>query len=234
MEMKVIDIKGLTFTYPDGRRALEDIDMEVFKRESLGIIGPNGAGKTTLLLHLNGILRGKGSVKMLGINMNDGNLKKIRREIGLVFQDPDSQLFCPTVFEDVAFGPLNLKLSPQEVTRRVSDALEKVGLSGFEERAPYHLSLGEKKKVALATVLSMDPQILLLDEPTSNLDPKARRELIKLLGDLKTTKIIAGHDLDLISKLCRRVILFNRGRKVAHGNASEILQNEELLRLNGL
>lgn len=234
MEMKVIDIKGLTFTYPDGRRALEDIDMEVFKRESLGIIGPNGAGKTTLLLHLNGILRGKGSVKMLGINMNDGNLKKIRREIGLVFQDPDSQLFCPTVFEDVAFGPLNLKLSPQEVTRRVSDALEKVGLSGFEERAPYHLSIGEKKKVALATVLSMDPQILLLDEPTSNLDPKARRELIRLLGDLKTTKIIAGHDLDLISKLCRRVILFNRGRKVAYGNTSEILQNEELLRLNGL
>ena len=234
MEMKVIDIKGLTFTYPDGRRALEDIDMEVFKRESLGIIGPNGAGKTTLLLHLNGILRGKGSVKMLGINMNDGNLKKIRREIGLVFQDPDSQLFCPTVFEDVAFGPLNLKLSPQEVTRRVSDALEKVGLSGFEERAPYHLSLGEKKKVALATVLSMDPQILLLDEPTSNLDPKARRELIKLLQNLKITKIIAGHDLDLISKLCRRVILFNRGRKVAYGNTSEILQNEELLRLNGL
>ena len=234
MEMKVIDIKGLTFTYPDGRRALEDIDMEVFKRESLGIIGPNGAGKTTLLLHLNGILRGKGSVKMLGINMNDGNLKKIRREIGLVFQDPDSQLFCPTVFEDVAFGPLNLKLSPQEVTRRVSDALERVGLSGFEERAPYHLSLGEKKKAALATVLSMDPQILLLDEPTSNLDPKARRELIRLLGDLKTTKIIAGHDLDLISKLCRRVILLNEGKKVANGGTSQILENQELLRLNGL
>ena len=234
MEMKVIDIKGLTFTYPDGRRALEDIDMEVFKRESLGIIGPNGAGKTTLLLHLNGILRGKGSVKMLGINMNDGNLKKIRREIGLVFQDPDSQLFCPTVFEDVAFGPLNLKLSPQEVTRRVSDALERVGLSGFEERAPYHLSLGEKKRVALATVLSMDPQILLLDEPTSNLDPKARRELIRLLGDLKTTKIIAGHDLDLISKLCRRVILLNEGKKVANGGTSQILENQELLRLNGL
>lgn len=234
MEMKVIDIKGLTFTYPDGRRVLEDIDMEVFKRESLGIIGPNGAGKTTLLLHLNGILRGKGSVKMLGINMNDGNLKKIRREIGLVFQDPDSQLFCPTVFEDVAFGPLNLKLSPQEVTRRVSDALERVGLSGFEERAPYHLSLGEKKRVALATVLSMDPQILLLDEPSSNLDPKARRELIRLLGDLKTTKIIAGHDLDLISKLCRRVILLNEGKKVANGGTSQILENQELLRLNGL
>ena len=234
MEMKVIDIKGLTFTYPDGRRALEDIDMEVFKRESLGIIGPNGAGKTTLLFHLNGILRGRGLVKVLGMNINNENLKEIRSKIGLVFQDPDSQLFCPTVFEDVAFGPLNLKLSPQEVTRRVSDALEKVGLSGFEERAPYHLSLGEKKKAALATVLSMDPQILLLDEPTSNLDPKARRELIRLLGDLKTTKIIAGHDLDLISKLCRRVILFNRGRKVAYGNTSEILQNEELLRLNGL
>ena len=234
MEMKVIDIKGLTFTYPDGRRALEDIDMEVFKRESLGIIGPNGAGKTTLLLHLNGILRGKGSVKMLGINMNDGNLKKIRREIGLVFQDPDSQLFCPTVFEDVAFGPLNLKLSPQEVTRRVSDALEKVGLSGFEERAPYHLSLGEKKKAALATVLSMHPQILLLDEPTSNLDPKARRELIKLLQNLQITKIIAGHDLDLISKLCDRVILLNRGEKVANGGTSQILENQGLLRLNGL
>lgn len=234
MEMKVIEIKDLTFVYPDGRKALQNINMEVFKDDSLGIIGPNGAGKTTLLLHLNGILRGKGSIVVSGINMNNENMREIRRRIGLVFQDPDSQLFCPTVFEDVAFGPLNLKLSHQEVKRRVADALGKVGLSGFEERSSHHLSLGEKKRVAIATVLSMDPQILILDEPTSNLDPKGRRELIKLLQDLKITKVIAGHDLDLILTICPRVILLNRGKKVANGSASEILENQELLRQNGL
>lgn len=231
---KVVEIKNLNFVYPDGKKALYDIDMAIYKGESVGIIGPNGAGKTTLLLHLNGVLRGKGTVKVLGMEVNDGNLRQIRSKVGLVFQDPDDQLFCPTVFDDVAFGPLNLRLPEDVVRSRVKEALQEVGLSGFERRSPHHLSFGEKKRISLATVLSMHPEVLVLDEPTSNLDPRARREQINLLKEIRITKIIAGHDLEMIFGLCGRIIILCGGRIVADGQTKEIIGDRELLEANGL
>lgn len=228
---EVIKVKDLEYTYPDGTQALRGIDLTVYKYESVGLIGPNGAGKSTLLLHLSGILKGRGEVDVLGSK----NLEEVRGKIGLVFQNPDDQLFSPTVFDDVAFGPFNMGLKEDEVKKRVGLALNDVGMSGFEERCPHHLSFGEKKRVCIATVLSMQPEILVLDEPSSNLDPRARRELIKLLQSLKITKIIATHDLDLVSILCNRVIFLNNGKKVAEGNSVEkILQDKDLLQLYGL
>lgn len=227
---EVIKIKDLKYTYPDGTQALRGIDLTVYKYESVGLIGPNGAGKSTLLLHLNGILKGSGEVEVL----DNKNLEEIRTKVGLVFQNPDEQLFSPTVFDDVAFGPFNMGLEEDEVKRRVRLALNDVGMSGFEERCPHHLSFGEKKRVAIATVLSMQPEILVLDEPSSNLDPRARRGLIKLLQSLKITKIIATHDLDLVSILCNRVIFLNNGKKVAAGSTNEILEDKELLLSYGL
>jgi len=227
---EVIKIKELEYTYPDGTCALRGIDLTVFEYESVGLIGPNGAGKSTLLLHLNGILRGKGKIEVLGSK----NLDEIRAKVGLVFQNPDEQLFSPTVFDDVAFGPFNIGLQEEVVKKRVKSALKDVDMIGFEGRCPHHLSFGEKKRIAIATVLSMQPEILVLDEPSSNLDPRARRELIKLLQSLKITKIIATHDLDLVSILCNRVIFLNKGKKVAEGNTNEILQDKNLLLSHGL
>jgi cobalt/nickel transport system ATP-binding protein len=227
---RVINIKDLEYTYPDGTLALKGIDIEVFEHDTVGIIGPNGAGKSTLLLHLNGILKGRGKIEVLG----SSRLGDIRSKIGMVFQDPDDQLFSPTVFDDVAFGPFNMRLPVDTVNQRVAHALKAVGLSGFEDRCPYHLSFGEKKRIAIATVLSMNPEILVMDEPSSNLDPGARRELIKLLQSLNITKVIATHDLELVSILCNKVILLNKGRKIIEGSPDNILQNEALLQLHGL
>ncbi|MCD6231925.1 ABC transporter ATP-binding protein [Candidatus Aerophobetes bacterium] len=232
---EVISIRNLEYIYPDGTKALEDINLDIFKDESVGLIGPNGAGKSSLLLHLNGILRGtKGAVKVLGMEIEDKNLAKIRQKVAIVFQEPDDQLFMPTVFDDVAFGPLNLGYSKEKVKERVKKALKKVRMEDYEDKCSHHLSLGEKRKVSIATVLSMDPEILILDEPTISLDPRARRELIEFLKELNMTKIIAGHDLELIVEICSRVVLLDEGKIITNGNPREVLRNRSLMELHGL
>jgi cobalt/nickel transport system ATP-binding protein len=234
MTRKIIEINNLHYTYPDGSRALAGITLDVFEGDSVGIIGSNGAGKSTFLLHLNGILRSNGAVRIKGMEMTDKNLPHIRSMVGLVFQDPDNQLFMPTVFDDVGFGPINMGLKKNEVETRVQSALKEVDMLAFVKKSSHHLSIGEKKRVAIATVLSMNPQILVLDEPTSNLDPKRRQELIDLLNRLSLTKIIAAHDLDLISQTCSKIALMDQGRIVALGPASNILHDETTLAILGI
>lgn len=234
MTAKVIEIKNLNYAYPDGSKALCDVSFDVAEGEMVGIIGPNGAGKSTLLLHLNGILINKSSIRVLGLEMKQENLRRIRNKVGLVFQDPDNQLFMPTVFEDVAFGPINMGLTKEQVENSVKDALTQVDMTDFIHRMSHHLSFGEKKRVSIATVLAMDMKILVLDEPTSNLDPRHRRELINLLNRLNVTKIIATHDLDMVLETCRRVILVDQGRVVADSSAEKILSSNELLEAHGL
>jgi cobalt/nickel transport system ATP-binding protein len=229
-----LEIKGLTFAYPDGTPALNGVDLTVEEGESVGIVGPNGAGKSTLLLHFNGILRGQGEVKVFGLPVTRENLKEIRRRVGLVFQDPDDQLFSPTVFDDVAFGPVNMGLSPEEVRREVGRALGMVGLKGLEKRAAHHLSFGQQKRVSIATVLSMRPDILVLDEPSSNLDPRARRELAELLQGLRVTKVVVTHDLPFVFEICERVVILDEGRVAADGDVFTLFSDEELLARHGL
>jgi cobalt/nickel transport system ATP-binding protein len=231
---KVIEIKDLSYVYPDGTEALRDISLEVSEGESLGIIGPNGAGKSTLLLHLNGILGGDGYIRIFGLEVNDKNLAWVRSKVGLVFQDPDNQLFMPTVFDDVSFGPINMKLPKSEVENSVDEALKEVDMLKVIRRPSHHLSFGEKKRVSIATVLSMKPQILALDEPSSNLDPKHRRNLINFLKNLKLTKIIATHDLDLVLETCLRVALIDKGKIIAIGDTLEVLKNKSLLEAHDL
>ncbi len=232
--MKAIEVENLSYIYPDGTKGLDDINFSVEKGETFSIIGPNGAGKTTLLLAICGIIPAKGTVKIFGEQLTKRNIKELRRNLGFVFQDPDDQLFMPTVYEDIAFGPINLGLSEEEVPQVVKDALLNVGLVDFEKRVSHHLSFGEKKRISLATVLAMRTKILLLDEPTSNLDPRTRREFIKLLQDIKCTKVIVGHDLAMIKELSHRSLLLNEGRKIAEGISSELLKDEKLLKTNGL
>ncbi len=237
MNKKVIEIRKLNYSYPDGQGALEDINLDVFEDETLGIIGPNGAGKSTLLLHLNGILRGNSKnsyVKILGLETKDKNLAQIRSKVGLVFQDPESQLFMPTVFDDVAFGPINMSLPKDKVETAVKDALKVVDMVNYLHRHPYHLSFGEKRRIAIATVLAMNPEILALDEPTSNIDPKHRRDLINFLKGLNLTKIIATHDLELVFEVCSRVVLLDQGRLIASGNTLNILKDKSLLESHSL
>ena len=234
MIKKIIEIKNLNYSYPDGTEALSDINLDIFEGESIGIIGPNGAGKSTLLLHLNGILRGNSHIRIFNQDVNDKNLAHIRSKVGLVFQDPDNQLFMPTVFDDVAFGPINMSLPKNEVELSVEEALGEVDMLRFIGRASYHLSFGEKKRVSIATVLSMKPQILALDEPSSNLDPKHRRNLINFLKQLKLTKIIVAHDLDLVLQTCSRVALIDKGRIITAGITLDILRNKSLLETHDL
>ncbi len=231
---KVIDIRGLTFTYPDGTVGLREVSLSVYSGESVAIIGPNGAGKSTLLLHLNGVLRGNSSVEICGMSVKDENLKEIRKKVGLVFQDPDDQLFSLTVFDDVAFGPVNMGYPESEVVERVTRALEWVNMKGYEKRSPHHLSIGEKKRVAIATVLSLDPEILALDEPTSNLDPRSKWSLVALLRRLPVTKVIATHDLELVRALCQRVLVLDDGVVVADDTVDSVLGDVSLLRAHGL
>lgn len=221
---KVIEIKDLTYAYPDGNNALKNVTLDVFEGETLGIIGPNGAGKSTLLLHLNGLLgNGSSRIKVLGMDMNKENLKAIRTGVGLVFQNPDDQLFSPTVFDDVSFGPVNFGFTQKEVIHSVKQALGSVEMSGYETKTPHHLSSGEKKKIAIATVLSLPCEILVLDEPASNLDPHSRKNLINLLNKLEYTKIIATHDHDLILSVCTRVAALDCGKIVFTGTPKEVL-----------
>jgi len=232
---RAIEIKGLSYVYPDGQCGLKDIDLTIYCGESVALIGPNGAGKSTLLLHLNGILRNSHSaVRMLGLPVDDKNIREVRKKVGMVFQDPEDQLFSLNVFEDVAFGPVNMGFSEEEVDRRVKQALQKVGMRDYEKRSSHHLSIGEKKRIAIATVLSLDPEILALDEPTSSLDPRGKWALIKLLSDLPVTRIIATHDLEMVRCLCNRTVLLDSGRIVADGMTGVILGDEALLSAHGL
>ncbi|MFH0887221.1 MAG: ABC transporter ATP-binding protein [bacterium] len=228
--MKAIEFKSLNFTYPDGKSALQDIDLTIIPGETVGVIGSNGAGKSTLLLHFNAILRGKSDIsKIFDHDIIAQNLTKIRRAVGLVFQDPDNQLFMPKVFDDISFAPINYGLSKDKIEGLVKSCLKAIDLEGFEERISHHLSYGEKKRIAIATVLAQKPQLIALDEPTANMDPKHRRKLIELLGSLKQTKIIASHDLTMIGELCDRIILLYQGKIVADAPKNKILHDKALL-----
>nr|HID13612.1 ABC transporter ATP-binding protein [Anaerolineae bacterium] len=229
-----IEIRNLSFAYPDGRQALREVNLSVRPGEKVALVGPNGAGKSTLLLHLNGILRGEGTVRVMGQEVAEPHLARIRAQVGLVFQDPDDQLFSPTVFDDVAFGPLYAGLPEEEIHRRVAWALAQVGLEGYTERISHHLSLGEKKRAAIASVLSMQPDILALDEPTSGLDPRTRRRLIGLLQELPQTMLIATHDLPLVAEVFPRTVVLDEGRVVADGPTGALLADKRLLKAHGL
>jgi cobalt/nickel transport system ATP-binding protein len=230
MSHHIVQAEDLHYTYPDGKVALQGLSFLITHGESVAIIGANGAGKSTLLMHLNGvILPQKGMVRIGEMPVTRETLPNIRRTVGTVFQDSDDQLFMPTVFDDVAFGPLNLGLPKEEVEKKVRETLEKVGALHLINRATHRLSGGEKRSVAIATVLAMAPDILVMDEPTSNLDPKSRRNLIELLKSFTHTKIIATHDLDMAMDLCTRTIVLSEGKIIADGPTSDILINEQLL-----
>ncbi len=225
-----ISIRDLNYTYPDGTNALRGVSFNVDKGEKVALIGPNGAGKSTLILHLNGIISGgNGQVFVQGQEVCKKNLKAVRSMIGIVFQDPDDQLFSPTVFDDVAFGPLNMGIAEEGVRERVSQALKDVRLAGFEERSAHHMSFGEKKRAALATVLSMRPDIIVLDEPSSNLDPANRRQVIELLSSMDRTMLIATHDLELVLDVCTKGVLLDTGKVMASGGLDDILGDESLM-----
>jgi cobalt transport protein ATP-binding subunit len=236
--MRALEVRNLSYAYPDGKAALRGVNLEAGEGECIGVIGPNGAGKSTLMLHLNGILpetpAKAPSVFVHGKGVTGENLHEIHREVGLVFQDPDDQLFCPTVFEDVAFGPQQFGMAETRVAAAVRDALAQVGLAGFESRSPHHLSGGEKQRVCLAGILACSPHILVLDEPTSDLDPRGRRELAGLLRGLTATRVIATHDLELIVELCSRTYLLDGGVVVASGATKSLLSDEELMVSHGL
>jgi len=234
MSHHIVEAQDLHFTYPDGTDVLRGISFRITHGESVAIVGANGAGKSTLLLHLNGYLTSTSGIIRIGDSpLMKENLQQVRRAVGLVFQDPDDQLFMPTVFDDVAFGPLNMGLPPAEVQNRAKAALQTVGAWHLHDRPPYRLSGGEKRSVAIATVLSMSPDILVMDEPSSNLDPKSRRGLIALQG-FKHTKIIATHDLDMVMDLCLRTLVIREGKIIADGPTEEIMTNDELLASSNL
>lgn len=228
-------IENLSFSYPDGQVALRDVSLRVNRGEKVAVVGPNGAGKSTLMLHLNGILNGQeGHIQVAGLPVTKPNLPVIRARVGLVFQNPDDQLFSPTVFEDVAFGPLHMGLPEDEVRARVASALEQVGMSGYAHRLSHHLSAGEKKRIAIATVLSMDPEILILDEPSSGLDPRARRGLISLLRELPLTMLVSTHDMGMVCELLPRMVIMDEGRIVADGPTEVLMSDVALLEAHGL
>lgn len=235
MSTPALEVKDLRFSYPDGHRALDGADFHIHPGERVALLGPNGAGKTTLLLHLNGILDPlSGLVRVAGLEVTAEHLHEIRRRVGLVFQDPDDQLFMPTVRKDVAFGPANFGVTGEALEQRVVGALEAVGMLDVIDRAPHHLSLGERRRVAIATVLAMQPEILVLDEPSSNLDPAGRGELARILTELDITMLMVTHDLPYAARLTHRALVMNHGRIVADGPIDDILDDEELLAENRL
>jgi cobalt/nickel transport system ATP-binding protein len=230
----IIKVSDLHFTYPDEHVALRGVSFNLCEGDKVALVGPNGAGKSTLMLQLNGILDGHGGIEIGGMHLTRDNLPVIRAMVGLVFQNPDDQLFSPTVFEDVAFGPLHMGLPEEDVLARVDSALEAVRMSSYRDRLSHHLSVGEKKRIAIATVLSMNPKILILDEPSAGLDPRARRTLINLLRDLPITMLISTHDMRMVQELFPRTIVMDDGRIVADGMTQEILEDETFLKEHGL
>lgn len=232
---KAVEVLGVSYRYPDGRQALVDVDLVVEAGERVALLGANGAGKTTLALHLNGILTpGSGQVRIGGLAVARPNLREVRRRVGIVFQDPDDQLFMPTVRDDVGFGPANLGLRGDELAARVDAALAQVGMADAADRAPHHLSFGQRRRVALATVLAMGPDVLVLDEPSSNLDPAARRELMEILTGLDVTVLLVTHDLPYALELCPRAVVLHRGAVAADGRTVAVLGDERLMAANRL
>lgn len=235
-----IEVRALSFHFADGTLALHDVSFEVAEGECVALVGPNGAGKSTVLLHVAGILpepgsgHGDGEVALFGVRLHRETVDVVRRQIGLLFQDPDDQLFCPTVGEDVAFGPRQLGLSGEPLRERVAESLCKVGLAGFERRLPHRLSGGEKKRVGLAGLLAYEPKVLVFDEPTSGLDPRSRRQLISIVQSLRVTRLFATHDLGLAAETCSRTIVLDAGRVVADGPTREILCDDDLMHAHGL
>ena len=234
-EARWIEVEHLHYAYPDGFEALKGVDLSVARGEKVALVGPNGAGKSTFMLHLNGTnTPSHGSVRIGGVVVERRSLGRIRSEVGLVFQDPDDQLFSPTVRDDVAFGPLHMGLPEAEIHDRVERALAAVGMAGFERRLPHRLSLGQRKRVSMATVLSMDPSVLVFDEPSAGLDPRGRRELIGLLQELPQTMLVATHDMRLVADVLPRTVVMDDGRVVADGPTVEILADTTLLEAHGL
>jgi cobalt transport protein ATP-binding subunit len=230
-----IEINNLTFSYPDGHSALNSVSLYIRPCEKVALVGPNGAGKSTLILHLNGILESQsGTLCVAGLPVVKENYGKVRARVGLVFQNPDDQLFSPTVYEDVAFGPIYQGLPPDQVRQRVEEALAVVHMSEYAGRVSHHLSVGEKKRIAIATVLSMKPEVLVLDEPTAGLDPRARRSLIRLLDDLDITMLISSHDMLMVRELFPRMVIMDEGRIVADGPTQALMADEALLNAHGL
>ena len=230
MSTPVLDVRGLAFGYPDGHQALYGVDLHVHRGERVALLGPNGAGKTTLVLHLNGILvPGAGSVAVSGLPVTKENLREVRRRVGIVFQDPDDQLFMGTVRQDVGFGPANLGLTGAALDERVQRALEQVGMAEYADRPPHHLSFGQRRRVAVATVLAMEPEILVLDEPSSNLDPASRRELADILRSLDVTVLMVTHDLPYAFELCPRSVVLSDGVIVADGSTYDVLTDDALM-----
>ena len=228
-------VRDLAFSYPDGHQALFGVDLDIARGERVALLGANGAGKTTFVMHLNGLLSGgTGSVEVAGLPVVKENLPEIRRRVGVVFQDPDDQLFMPTVRDDIAFGPANLGLTGDALQARVDEALARVDMLEFADRPPHHLSFGQRRRVAVATVLAMEPEILVLDEPSSNLDPASRRELADILKSLDVTILMVTHDLPYALELCPRSVVMGAGRVVADGSTRDILLNEDVMRANRL
>ena len=231
---KAIEIENLSYKYPDGTVALSNITLSVEHGQALALIGPNGAGKSTLLLAMAGFIKGSGKVLIDGLQINRKNLKKIRTSLGSCLEDPDDQLFMPILFDDVAFGPLNMGLEAEQVKARVSDALKTVGLANMADKAPHHLSAGQKRAAAIATILSMSPKIITLDEPDGSLDPRNRNNLIKLLADLPQTLIITTSNMNFAAAIADRVVLLDNGRIIADGDAKKIMSNSKLMTEHGL
>jgi cobalt/nickel transport system ATP-binding protein len=234
-DVPAVEIRDVTFAYPDGHVALKGLELTVERGERVAVLGPNGSGKTTLVLHLNGIhAPTSGEVRICGLSVGKAQLKEIRRRVGIVFQDPDDQLFMPTVCDDVAFGPANLGLRGAELDGRVAEALAAVGMAMFADRPPHHLSFGQRRRVAAATVLAMRPDILVLDEPSSNLDPAARREFADIVRSLDMTTLMVTHDLPYALELCERAVILDEGRVVADGPTRHLLSDDDLMRAHRL
>ena len=230
-----LQINDLNFSYPDGYEALKNINLEINKGDTLGVLGPNGAGKTTFILHLNGILGNlDDSIYINNLSINEENLKKIREKVGIVFQDPDDQLFMPTVLEDVMFGPKNFGYTNEEAESKAIEALEKVKMKEFLNKPPHHLSFGQKRKVAIASVIAINPELIVLDEPSSNLDPAYRRELIEILKNLDVTIILVTHDLPMALEICDESIILNNGEIKTRDKTYSILTNEKVMKENRL
>lgn len=225
---------NVCYVYPDGTQALNNINLKLFVGEKAAVIGPNGAGKSTFLHLLNGIKRAQGEMRVFESALTEKNLKKIKTLVGLVFQNPDDQLFCPTIFDDLAFGPVNFGLETKEIEDLVAEALSDVGLQGYEERSSLHLSYGERKLAAIASILTIKPQLIAMDEPTSNLDPLHRRKIIHWINKSNLTCLLTTHDLDMITETCQKVFLFNHGHIVAEGDTDTILKDQKLLEENDL